>query len=244
MTSSTHTAGVRLPSLPIAGFLRPALAALAAAAVLAPPLAGAQNSGPPPAGAKTPTAAQTPPAAQTQGPPPVARGVIVAVNDDSVTLKSDDGKTTTYGLLKMWDVTVLKPVDVSSIQPGSFIGTAEMPQKNGSGRSLEVHVFPPGVKAGEGHYGWDVKKGSMMTNGTVGKVTSTPKGRELEVSYPNGERKIVVPPNVPIVQLTKGERSMIKPGIPAFLILIGKTPDGKPAAPGITIGENGARPPM
>jgi hypothetical protein len=211
---------------------RAAIAALAFVAVLAPPLAGAQNSGPPPA------------AAQTQGPPPVARGAIVAVNDDSVTLKSADGKTETYGLLKMWDVTVLKPIDVSAIQPGSFIGTAEMPQKNGSGRSLEVHVFPPGVKAGEGHYGWDLKKGSMMTNGTVGKVNSTPKGRELEVSYPNGERKIVVPANVPIVQLTKGERSMIKPGIPAFLILIARTPDGKLAAPGITIGENGAKPPM
>jgi len=219
-------------SLPRLRPFRAVLAAFAAAAVLAPPIAGAQNSGPPPAGA------------QTQGPPPVARGVIVAMNDDSVTLKSEDGKTETYGLLKMWDVTVLKPVDVSAIQPGSFIGTAEMPQKNGTGRSLEVHVFPPGVKDGEGHYGWDLKKGSMMTNGTVGKVTSNPKGRELQVSYPNGERKIVVPPNVPVVQLTKGERSMIKPGIPAFLILISRTPDGKSAAPGITIGENGAKPPM
>jgi len=198
------------------------LSAVAAAAVFAPSLAGAQ----------------------TPGPPPVARGVIVAVKDDSVTLKSDSGKTETYGLVKDWTVTVLKPVEVGAIQPGSFIGTAEMPQKDGTGRSLEVHVFPPGVKAGEGHYGWDLKKGSMMTNGTVGKVTAGAKGRELQVSYPNGERKIVVPPNVPIVQFANGERSQIKPGIPAFLILVAKTADGKPAAPGITIGENGAKPPM
>jgi hypothetical protein len=182
--------------------------------------------------------------AQTPGPPPVARGTIVSVTDDSVTLKSDAGKTESYGLVKDWTVTVLKPVDVGSIQPGSFIGTAEMPQKDGSGRSLEVHVFPPGVKAGEGHYDWNLKKGSMMTNGTVGKVTSSGKGRELQVSYPDGERKIVVPPNVPIVQFTNGERSLIKPGVPAFLVLVAKTADGKPAAPGITIGENGAKPPM
>ena len=140
-------------------------------------------------------------------------------------------------------MTVLKPVDVSAIQPGSFIGTAEMPQKDGSGRSLEVHVFPPGVKAGEGHYGWDSKKGSMMTNGTVGKVTAGAKGRELQVTYPNGERKIVVPKGVPIVLFTNGDRALVKPGIPAFLIAP-KSPSGGYMANGIVIGENGAKPPM
>src|SRR4029077_15793353 len=129
--------------------------------------------------------AQAPPA------PTFVRGKIAAVDADSLTLTGKDGKQTKEGFGKQGTVTVLKPVKIDAIQPGSFIGTAEMPQKDGTGRSLEVHVFPPGVKAGEGHYGWDSKKGSMMTNGTVGKVTATPKGRELELSYPNGERKIV-----------------------------------------------------
>jgi len=194
-------------------------------ALLVPSLAAAQPSGPPP------------------GPPPVLRGTIVSLDNDTLTLKTEAGKTDTVHLAQNWRVTVLKPVDVSAIQPGSFIGTAEMPQKDGTGRSLEVHVFPPGVKAGEGHYGWDSKPGSMMTNGTVGKVTANPKGRELEVSYPNGQRKIIVPPRVPIVQFTDGERSQIKPGIPAFLIATpGK--DGTFNSSGIVIGENGAKPPM
>ena len=177
------------------------------------------------------------------GPPPVVRGVIVSLTGDTLTLKTEGGKTENVALGKDWTVTVLKPVDVTSIQPGSFIGTAEMPQKDGSGRSLEVHVFPPGVKAGEGHYGWDSKPGSMMTNGTVGKVTSGAKGRELQVTYPNGERKIVVPKGVPIVQFTNGDRSLIKPGIAAFLIAP-RTPAGGLIANGIVIGENGAKPPM
>jgi hypothetical protein len=181
--------------------------------------------------------------AAAQAPPEVARGTIVSVDNNVLTLKTADGKTEKITLIPNWTVNVLKPVDISAIQPGSFIGTAEMPQKDGSGRSLEVHVFPPGVKAGEGHYDWDLKKGSKMTNGTVGKVTSTPKGRELQVSYPNGERRIVVPPNVPIVQFTNGDRSLIKPGIPAFLI-VAKTPDGGLGSFGISIGENGAKPPM
>jgi hypothetical protein len=182
--------------------------------------------------------AQAPPA-----PPEQARGVVQSLVSDTLTLKTEDGKTQTIALAQGWNVSVLKPVDVSAIQPGSFIGTAEMPQKGNTGRSLEVHVFPPGVKAGEGHYAWDLKKGSMMTNGTVGKVTAGAKGRELLVSYPNGERKIVVPPGIPIVQITNGDRSQVKPGIPAF-VLVGKAPDGTPTASFISIGENGAKPPM
>jgi hypothetical protein len=178
-----------------------------------------------------------------QAPPGVARGVIVSVDNNTLTLKPADGTTVTITLAKDWTVTLLKPVDVEAIQPGSFIGTAEIPQKNGAGRSLEVHVFPPGVKAGEGHYGWDLRKNSMMTNGTVGKVTAGAKGRELDVTYPNGERKIIVPRGVPIVQFTDGDRSLIKPGIPAFLIVV-KTTSGGLASNGIAIGENGTKPPM
>jgi hypothetical protein len=118
-----------------------------------------------------------------------------------------------------------------------------MPQKDGTGRSLEVHVFPPGVKAGEGHYDWDLKQGSKMTNGTVGKVTAAGTGRRLQVSYPNGERQITVPPNVPVVQITPGERSLAKAGTAAFLIVV-KNPSGGLSSNGIAVGENGAVPPM
>jgi hypothetical protein len=180
--------------------------------------------------------AQAPPA------PTFARGSIAAIDADSLTIKGENGTTTKYAFGNQSTVTVLKPVSIDAIQAGSFIGTAEMPQKDGTGRSLEVHVFPPGQKAGEGHYPWDKKPGSMMTNGTVGKVTTTAKGRELEVSYPNGERKVVVPKNVPIVQFTSGTRADLKPNIPAFVVVI-QTPNG-PAAVNVAIGENGAKPPM
>jgi hypothetical protein len=184
-----------------------------------------------------------PVAVMAQAPPGVARGVIASLQNDTLTLKLSDGSTEKITLGQDWKVSVLKPVSVDAIQPGSFIGTAEMPQNDGTGRSLEVHVFPPGVKAGEGHYDWDLKKGSKMTNGTVGKVTAAGKGRELEVSYPNGERRITVPPNVPVVQITPGDRSLAKPGTAAFLIVM-KGPDGALSSNGIAVGENGAVPPM
>jgi hypothetical protein len=136
-------------------------------------------------------------------------------------------------------------VTPDAIQAGSFIGTAEMPQKDGTGKSLEVHVFPPGVKMGEGHYGWDLKPGSMMTNGTVGSVTAGAKkgSRQLEVSYSYGKRTINVPKNVPIVQITGGTRDQVKPGTPVFMV-VQKGANGQLMAGSVSIGENGAKPPM
>jgi hypothetical protein len=175
--------------------------------------------------------------------PTVVRGTVTAMTDTQLTLKTDKGAET-VNLTPNWSVAVMKAVAIDAIQPGSFIGTTEMPSKDGStGKSLEVHVFPPGVKMGAGHYGWDLKPGSMMTNGDVATVVSGKKGsRELDVSYPNGQRHITVPANVPVVQITPGARTMLKVGIPVFMV-VGKTPNGLVAG-SVSIGENGAKPPM
>lgn len=174
--------------------------------------------------------------------PMIIRGVVTAAKPDGLTVKARDGKSVNIAMAPGWSVAVMKPVAVDQIQPGSFIGTAEMPQKNGNGKSLEVHVFPPGVKMGEGHYAWDLKKGSMMTNGTVGKVVAGKKGQELDVAYSYGTRHIVVPKNVPIVQITPGAPAMIKPGVAVFLVAQ-NGPKGL-IANSVSTGENGKAPPM
>jgi hypothetical protein len=183
--------------------------------------------------------------ATAAAPPPPARvrGVVTAIDDTQVVVQPKTGAPITIALAKEWRVSMTKPVKVDQIVPGSFIGTTEIPQADGSGRSLEVHVFPPGVKVGEGHYAWDLQPGSMMTNGTVGKVVAGANGRELQISYPNGQRKVTVPPNVPVVQIESAERNQVKVGIPVFLIAVSRA-DGTQVASSISIGENGAAPPM
>ena len=181
--------------------------------------------------------------AQAPAGPAVVRGVVKAMDASSLTVKGDKGLQK-VALTPSWSVAVMKPVQPDAIQPGSFIGTAEMPRKDGTGKSLEVHIFPPGVKMGEGHYGWDLKKGSMMTNGTVGTVVAGRKGsRQLEVNYSYGKRTITVPANVPIVQITPGQRSQVKPGVPVFMV-VQKGAGGQLTAGSVSIGENGARPAM
>ena len=182
--------------------------------------------------------------AQTPAAPSVVRGTVTAIDAGSVTVKGEKGGSQKVGLTPNWSVAVMKAVAIDAIKPGSFIGTAEMPKKDGTGKSLEVHVFPPGVKMGEGHYGWDLKKGSMMTNGTVGTVVAGKRGsRQLEVSYSYGKRMINVPANVPIVQIAGGTRAMVKPGVPVFMV-VQKTAGGQLMAGSISVGENGTKPAM
>lgn len=192
--------------------------------------------------------AQTPaPATPAAAPaaPTVVRGRVTALTDNAITVQPDKGAPQKVTLAPTWSVAVMKPVAIDAIQPGSFIGTTNMPKSEGAGTSLEVHVFPPGVKMGEGHYSWDLKPGSMMTNGTVGKVVAGKKGsRELDVAYNGtGMRHIVVPAKVPVVQITGGTRELVKVGTPVFMV-VRKLPDGSMAAGSVSVGENGAKPPM
>ena len=183
--------------------------------------------------------------AQAPASPPIVRGKVTALAADGMTVQPDKGPAVKVALAPNWTVAVMKPVAIDAIQAGSFIGTTNMPQGEGKGSALEVHVFPPGVKMGEGHSGWDLQPGSMMTNGTVGKVVAGKKGsRELEVAYNGtGLRHIVVPGNVPVVQITGGTRELVKTGTPVFMV-VRKNPDGSMTAGSVSVGENGAKPPM
>jgi hypothetical protein len=181
--------------------------------------------------------------AQAPAAPTVVRGKVLNATETTLNVQGPTGSQVIQ-LAPTWTVTVAKPVNIDAIQPGSFIGTAEMPNANGTGTSLEVHVFPPGVKMGEGHYGWDLKPGSMMTNGTVGTVVKGKAGsRELDVNYSYGQRHITVPSKVPVVQFTGGTHAQIKPGVPVFMV-VQKGKNGGLIAGSVVIGENGATPPM
>ena len=181
--------------------------------------------------------------AVAQAPNVHVRGKIAGLAGDTLSIVTREGPTAKIKLAPDWGVVIMKHVDVSAIQPGSFIGTTNIDRPEGGGRSLEVHVVPPGVKPGEGHYPWDLKPGSMMTNGTVGKVVAGGNGREIDVAYAGGVRHIVVPTNVPVVMTVPGARTDLKPGI-AAMVFAAKLPNGDLAANRVLIGEHGEAPPM
>lgn len=188
-------------------------------------------------------AADPAPASAPAARPTFIRGTVKSFEGDVLTVATREGGTAVVKLTAGWTVTEVKPVSPKAIQPGSFIGTTEVDRPDGSGQSLEVHVFPPGVKMGEGHYPWDLQPGSNMTNGTIDNVVTGVKGREVDVSYPGGRRHVAIPANIPIVQFGLGDRTLVKPGAGVFIGAI-KGPDGIFISNRVTTGANGVNPPM
>lgn len=181
--------------------------------------------------------------AQPPAPSTHIRGKVVSLEGQTLTVATREGPQAVIKLPATWQAYVVKSTTVAAIQPGSFIGTTEVAKPDGSGTSLEVHVFPPGVKTGEGHYAWDLQPGSMMTNGTVDTMVTAADGQDLTVSYPGGSRKITVPSTVPIVAFGPGDKALIKPGASVFAV-VKANPDGTYSAGGIVTGEGGSAPPM
>jgi len=81
-----------------------------------------------------------------------------------------------------------------------------------------------------------------MTNGTVGDVVAS-NGRTLTLKYKGGEKKIIVPEDVPIVNIEAGDRSLLVVGA-KVVVRARKNPDGSLTAASISAGKNGVAPPM
>jgi hypothetical protein len=97
---------------------------------------------------------------------------------------------------------------------------------------------------GEGHYAWDLQPKSTMTNANVEQVVAGVDGQTLTMKHKDGETKIVVPPDVPVVTYEKGDKNDLKAGTKIFIAAGKKQADGTVQAPRINYGKDGLTPPM
>ena len=146
-------------------------------------------------------------------PPAFTRyaGTVTAVAPDHLTIKDKDGKTSDVPLARTWTAVATRPVDIEAIKPGSFVATANTDIDANTGKSIELRVFEPGNKLGEGSRPMP-QPNTTMTNATVQTVTKGAQGRELVVSYPGGTRHIIVPPDVQVIGNFPIDRDSLKPG--------------------------------
>jgi len=183
--------------------------------------------------------------AQTPAPTQRIRGDVVAIDGSNLQVKARNGETLSIKLADNYVVTAVVKIDMTAIKPGAFIGTATMAQPDGTLTSLEVLVFPEAMRgSGEGHYPWDLRPGSMMTNATIADVAGVGQGgRKMTLKYKDGEKTIVVPEDVPIVTFEPGDKAMLVPGAHVLLTAT-KQPDGSLTAARVAVGKNGLVPPM
>jgi hypothetical protein len=181
--------------------------------------------------------------AQGTGTPARLRGTIDEVATDGLQLTLRDNTKTTVKLPANVRIVWLTEAQPGDIQKGSYVGTAAIPQPDGSLKALEVQVFPPSMRGiGEGTRPWDTGPGSSMTNGTVGSLMSA-NGRVITITYKGGEKRVLVPDGVPIVTYEPADRAALTVG--AHVLINGtRAADGTFTPISISVGKNGLVPPM
>lgn len=176
------------------------------------------------------------------GTPSRIRGTIDAVDGGTLAVTARDGTKYALTLDPKAVVIEILPAEITDIKNGSFVGSAAMPQADGTLKALEVQIFPEAMRGtGEGTRAWDLQPGSTMTNATAFDVVGT-DGRTLTLKYKDGEKKLVVPPNVPIITYGPGTLAMLKPGAHAnFNVTRG--PGDAYVTDRIQVGKDGLVPP-
>ena len=172
------------------------------------------------------------------------RGTIAAVGPDTLDITTRSGSKVHMQLPGTARVVTVVSAKLGDIAPDSYIGTAAAPQPDGTLRALEVHIFPPSMRgAGEGFRPWDLEGGgSTMTNGTVGSLVGT-SGRTATVKYGDGEKRVVIPDDVPIVAFNPSDRTALKPG--GKVVVNGqRAADGTLTVASVSVGKDGLVPPM
>ncbi len=212
-------------------------AAMCAAAALAGCQKNSGQEASAPVSAAEPAASAAPASAEVQ--PKLTPGVVSAASATSLTI-TVQGAPTTFEMTPATNIMVTHKGSLADIKAGTFLGTTNVPDASGTGSSTEVHIFPPGVKMGEGDRPMPAAPGagatrmtngtvsaaspsggSRMTNGAAGNVSSGAQGVQMDVAYQGGTRRIVVTPTTPISVMSSGTPEMLKPGTK---VLVGHVP--------------------
>ena len=254
----TQTAALLRPLSTLSRFLRTprscataiAMAGLAGALAL-PQAAWSQPAPPaPPMGMAPPApmgAAPAPARAAPATPTVRIRGTVVYADAAQLIVKDRGGEVVTLARVPDLPVSEVYAIKLADITKGSYVGTAAMPQPDGTQRALEVLVFPPEARGtGEGHFPWDLEPKSTMTNATVADLAAAPAsvrgGQQLRLAYKGGEKTVIVPRDVPVVTFRPATDALLVPG--ARVLVNAQERNGTPTAVRVLAGRNGFAPPM
>lgn len=181
--------------------------------------------------------------ATAQTPPPTVRirGTIVSVTPTNLVVKARSGEVVDLLMADNMRISEVYPIKLEDIKPGSYIGTAALPQADGTQKAIAVSVFPEAARGtAEGHGPFDLLPQSTMTNATVDDVATmanTAAGRTLKLKYKGGEKTVIVPADAPVVTSRPGDKSLLVPG--ASVSVFAQELAGKPTVVRMNAGKDG-----
>jgi hypothetical protein len=199
------------------------------------------------------------------------RGTVTDVTATGFTVQTDAGPRNII-IAADTRITGVVPSSIDEIKPGSFIGSANVPNGTTS-RALEVVVFPPAMKgSGLGDYAWDLPAkgagGSAMTNGSVmssamtnGTVKKMKPMESMPSAMTNGTVKTATGSGdrTLVIDYGKGEKTIDVPaGAPVVTfqpavrtdivkgahVFVAALPGDPATAKLVAVGINGTVPPM
>jgi hypothetical protein len=173
------------------------------------------------------------------------RGTIEKVDGPVYVVKNRDGAELKLTMADNPLYVAIVKSTMADIKPGMFVGSTGVTQPDGSQKAVEVHIFPESMRGtGEGHYDWDLKPNTKMTNANVEQTVAGVEGPVLMVKYKDGEKKLMVTPETAVVTYVTGNKDDLKPGTKIFVGAAKKLADGTVQTPRITYGKDGLMPPM
>ncbi len=181
-------------------------------------------------------------------PPQHIRGVVVSLEGNVLTVGAPIGPAVTKVVLAPnVRISYIVKSSLAAIVAGSYVGTAAIPQVDGSLRAIEVYIFPPGSKPAPGTRPWDLTPTSTMTNGNVDAIGATKVDNVaagvLTVTYEGGEKKVIVPASAAVVASAPADTSALVKGAHVNFFAT-KAADGTLTAAGVSVGKDGLIPPM
>jgi len=182
--------------------------------------------------------------AQQPPSPSRVRGTIESVDGDVLSVKPRSGEDVKLHMTNDMRVVGITKISLSDIKVGSFIGTTTVPGPDGMPTAVEVHVFPENMRGtGEGSRPYDLRPNSTMTNATVAESVAGNDGHTLLVKYKDGEKKVVVTRDTPVVTYVPADKSDLKAGV-KVIAFMKKLPDGSFETNLVSVGRDGLTPPM
>jgi len=182
--------------------------------------------------------------AQQPPSPTLVRGTIEAVDGDMLAVKSRSGEDFKLRIAKDVNLLGITKIALSDIKVGSFIGTTTVPGPDGGNNAIEVHVFPEAMRGtGEGSRPFDLRPNSTMTNATVAETVAGNDGHTLLIKYKDGEKRVTVPPDTPVVTYVPADKSELKASA-KVIAFFKKLPDGSFETNRVSVGRDGLTPPM
>lgn len=171
------------------------------------------------------------------------RGSIEEMTAGVYTIRTRDNALVKLRLSPSASVAASIKSAVSEIKPGSYLGVAALPQKDGTLRALEAHIFDDTMRGtAEGHRAWDLLPESTMTNAVVQEIVDAVDGHSVMLRYKDGQKQILIPAGIPIVTYLPGSIAELKPGATVFIPAATSHPDGYFEAQRVMVGRTASPP--